>query len=104
MKGKESLHFAFMAFSEHGKHSAENGIVNSLASVWEETSWALYQIWGNFSHLLSQELLQGEEEAKAMLQVPKELSSSWAEFTKDPQVIVENRAKIDALIQILQKN
>lgn len=45
MKGKESLHFAFMAFPEHGKHSAENGIFNSLASVWgEETSWALYQI------------------------------------------------------------
>ncbi len=51
----------------------------------------------------SEEEIAALEEAKAMIQVPKELSSSWAEFTKDPQVIVKNRAKIDALIQKLQR-
>ncbi len=42
------------------------------------------------------------EEAQKLVAVPHELSESWTAYTKDPQVIVRTRQKIDALIPKLQ--
>jgi hypothetical protein len=42
------------------------------------------------------------KEANELLNVPQELSKNWREYTKDPEVIVNARAKTDELIQKLQ--
>ncbi len=58
--------------------------------------------------LVAKEIPKSEEndkllkEANELLNVPQELSKNWKEYTKDPEVIVNARAKTDELIQKLQ--
>jgi hypothetical protein len=39
------------------------------------------------------------KKAKALLSVPAEVSKSWTEYTLDPGVIENARAKVDAAIE-----